>query len=319
MKKWTGRAVVFPASIIPAGVLIAIAAIFIAGCGLFSKTRTETNQLYKGLEDSKGSLTKILAVLPFENDGQWSGVDLETPLLKDLKYSIEKECRHVRVLLPDTSGYPARFKELERGEDGNVDNYTLALTGRASGINMVLSGRLIAIRHIAENRGILWWAGIHHTARLQMEFAVFHTGTGAKLFDETVIKDIEIDESEGLRIEEYDMPDTVPLTDTLADISETVGEIGDTVFEFIPWEAYVASVDGGRIVLSSGGAIGLKEGKNLDVFSADQVTKGKAGQRFFMEGVKIGTITLTKIYSDRSEALLKEGGPIPPGSAARLP
>ncbi len=324
MKKWTGRSTVFPTQVAFAGFLIIIAAIFIGGCGfigkfnVFSRSGKETKQLYKGLEDSKGSLKKILAVLPFENSEQWSRVDLETPLVKELKHSIEKKCRHIRVILPDSPGFPAQFEQLQRQENGGIDNYAVALAGRASGINMVLSDRLISIRYITETKGMLWWKKPRHLARIQMEFAVFHTGTGAKLFDETVIKDIEIKESEGLRIKENEMPDTVPLTEAIADISKTIGEIGDTVFGYIPWEGYVTDADGDRIVLSSGGSIGLKEGKTLDVFSANKVTRGKSG-RFMMEGSKIGSITLTSIFPDRSEAVLEEGGPIPPGSAVRLP
>lgn len=319
MKRRAGRSGVCPAPIIWAGAAIIAAAVFIAGCGLFSGDGRITKHLYKGVGNSKGSLIKTLAVLPFDAGEQWSGVDLETHLLKALKSAIEKECDHVRVLLPDSPGFPAGLKQLKPQENGEMDNYTLALSGRVSGVNLILFGRLVNIRYLTEDHGMWWWAGTRHLARIQMEFAVFHTGTGAKLFDETVIENIKIKEAEGRQIKENKLPDTVQLTDTLAEIAETIGEIGDTVFNFIPWEGHVAEVNGDRLILSSGESSGLKKGKVLDVFSADEVTKGKSGRRFFKEGNRIGSITLTAVYPDRSEAVLKEGGPIPPGSVARLP
>ena len=319
MKKWTGQSKVLQAPIMSAVLLISVAAIFISGCGLFSSAGRETRQLYKEVGDSKGSLIKTLAVLPFENNAEWFRADLETAFFNELKSAIEKEDDQVGVLLPGSPGFPAQFKQLQRQKDGEIDNYALALSGRASGVNMVLSGRLVSIRYIAEDRGIFWWAKTHHLARIQMEVAVIHTGTGARLLDETVFKEIEIEEAEGHQIEAKEMPDNAILTDALADIAETIGEIGSIVFKFIPWEGYITAIDGDRLVLSSGEPSGLKNGKVLDVFSADKVTRGKADRRFFTVGDKIGSITLTAVYPDRSEAVLKEGGPIPPGSAARLP
>jgi len=319
MKRLTGRSNVLPVPIMSAVLLICVAVIFIAGCGIFSSAGRETRQLYKEVGNSKGSLIKTLAVLPFENNAEWSRADLTAPFLKELKSAIEKESDHVRVLLPADPDFPARLKELKRQKDGAIDNYALALSGRASGVNMVLSGRLVNIRHITEDRGIFWWAKTHHLARIQVEVAVSHTGTAARLIDETLFKDIEIEEAGGLRIEAKEAPDAAILTDALADIAETIGEMGSIVYKFIPWEGYITAVDGDRLVLSSGEPGGLKKGKVLDVFSADKVTEGKAGRRFFVQGEKIGSITLTAVYPDRSEAVLKEGGPIPPGSAARLP
>lgn len=319
MKKRFGRSGVLPAPVLLAGLLISVSAIFFAGCGLFSSVKRETRQLYKEVGNSKGSYIKTLAILPFENDAQWSRADLSTPFLKNLKSAIEKECKRVRVLLPDSPGYPSRLKQSLRREDGEIDNYSLALSGRASGVNMVLAGRLATIRHITEDRGVWWWAKTQHLARIQMDVDVFHTGTGAKLIDQTIFKDIEIEEPEGLQIDKKEMPATVKLNDALADINESIGETGDVVFRYIPWESHITGVDGNRITLSSGKSSGLKKGKVLDVFSADKVARGRSGRRFFAQGNKIGSITLTEIFPDHSLAVLKEGGPIPIGSVARLP
>lgn len=318
-EKMDWAACCLPASVMLAGLLISVSAILFTGCGLFSGAGRETKQLYNEIGDSEGSLIKTLVVVPFENNAQLPRTDLMAPFLKKLKSAIEKECDQVRVLLPDSPGFPARLKQLQRQKDGEIDNYALALSGRASGVNLVLSGRLVGIRHIAEDRGALWFTKTHHLARIQMEVAVFHTGTGAKLFDKTVFYDIEIEEPEGLRIEKKEMPDTIVMADALANIAETIGEMGYDVFKFIPWEGHIIGVEGDRLVLSSGEPSGLKKGKVLDVFSVDKVTTGKEGRRFFIQGGKIGRITLTAVYPDRSEAVLKEGGPIPPGSVARLP
>ena len=92
---------------------------------------------------------------------------------------------------------------------------------------------------------------------------------------------------------------------------------GFYVFKFIPWEGRITAVNGDQLVISSGEFSGLKKGKHLDVFKAGEVTTGRGERRFFIPGEKIGTITLTAVYSDHSEAVLQKGGPIPLGSVVR--
>jgi hypothetical protein len=319
MNRWIRCFHVLPAPIMIAVWLVSAATVFLAGCSYFSSAEKETKQLYKEIGGSKGSLLKTLVILPFEKNEQWSQINLTTPFLEELKSAIEKKSSHIRVLLPDDPGYPDRYKQPIRLKDGEIDNYALALAGRAAGVNMVLAGRLVDIRYITEDHGMAWWAKTRHLARIQVNFSVYHTSTAAKLMDQTILKDLKIKESEGLQIQKNEMPDTVMLADSLHDIAKTIAKMGDMVFKYIPWEAHITDVSGDQLVLSSGKSVGLKKGKVLDVFNNNKVTRGRSGRRFFMEGSKIGTITLTAVYPDHSEAVLKEGGPIPPGSVVRLP
>lgn len=311
------RSNVFPAQILLVGLIVSVSVFFVAGCGLFSSSRKETNQLYKNVDGPGGSLIKNLVFLPIENNVPWSNIDLDVSYPEELKGVVEKESGRVRVLLPGAPDYPAGFKQLPYDEDGDMDNYTLAVAGQVSGVNMVLKGRLVGIRHIIKDTGMLWFAKQVHLARLQMETTVFHTGTGAKLLDKTVFQNVEITEEEGNRIKKQEMPNTVSLSETMTKIAEATGESIGQVLKHIPWEGYIKSAEGDHVVLSFGEASGLRKGRNLKVYRVDTVTEGRAGRRFFVQGEVVGRITITAVYPDRCEAVVKNGGPFPAGSVVR--
>jgi hypothetical protein len=305
------------APIVLIGLLTTISFVFTAGCGYFSASRKETEQLYEDIGSSKSSFKKSMVFLPFDNNVPWSNIILDDFFSKELKKIIEKECGDVRVVLPGDPGFPDSFRQLKRQEDGEPDNYALAAAGRGSGVNLVLNSRLAGIRHIIKDTGMLWFAKQIHLARLQMNVTIWHTGTGAKLLDITIFQDIKIEEAEGIQIESEKMPGAIVLTDALLEISETAGKKTSEVLKFIPWEGYVSRVDGNRIVLPFGKASGLRKGSVLTVFNGSQETEGKSGKRFFILGAKIGKITITDVFADRSDAVLKDGGPITPDSVVR--
>lgn len=317
MRLWMRRFNGFPAPVVLIGVLMSVAVLLLAGCGLTLPNKKLTERLYKQVRGSDGSLIKTMVVLPFENGAKWSHADLDDTFLVDLQSYIEKQCRHVRVILPNSPGFPARLNQIPRKEGDVIDNDALALAGRASGVNMVLTGRLAGIRYMTKRTGMLWFVKNRHLARLQMDIAVYHTGTGALLVDKTVFHDIEINKDEGARIEAKEMPGSVALPEALSEIAEITGEMVCRVLGNIPWEGYVTRVEGNRIVLPFGASCGLTKGKTLQVFGVEKVKEGKTDRSFFALGVKIGKISITKVNPDSAEATLKSGGPIPPGSIVR--
>lgn len=299
------------------GLLMTVSIVFVAGCGYFSASRKEAKQLYDDIGSSKGSLEMRLVFLPLENNVSWSKIDLDALFSEDLKKALEKECGNVSVVLPEEPGFPESYYQLPRNKNGELDNYTLAVSGRGTGVNLVLNGGLMSIRHIIKDTGMLWFAKQVHLARLQMDITLWHTGTGAKLLDETIFQDIKIEEAEGIQIESDKMPGTILLTEALLEISDTVAKKASEVLKYIPWEGYVSRVDGNRIILPFGKASGLRKGTVLTVYNGSQETKGRLGKRFFVLGEKIGSVTVTEVSADRSEAVLRDGGPITPNSIVR--
>jgi hypothetical protein len=311
------RSIVYRAPVALIGLLLAISLICLSGCGVFSRPARETKQLYKGLDGSTGVYKKIMVLLPFGNDVRWLSTDLDTSFGPELREAVRAKCGQIEVLLPEDPNFPSRFNQTPRTAEGDPDGTELAAIGRATGINMVLSGRLVSIRHTTEDRGMLWFAEVAHLARIHMEVAVYHTGTGAKLLDKTVFQDIDISASEGALIEAGEMPGAVSLSETLTDAAENMGKAVCDVLGRIPWEGYVIGVEDNRIVLSAGEASGLKKGKTLRVYTAQEAAGQEGGTSFIAPGKPLGSITVTAVHADHSEAMLKDGGPVVPGSLVR--
>lgn len=311
------RSIVSRIPVLGIGLLLAVSVLFVSGCGIFSSAKRETKLVYKDVGGSSGTYQKMMVALPFKNEVQWAGIDLNAAFAGELKKSIESECSDVSILLPGDPDFPARFNDPATTADGEPDSAVLAASGQASGINLVLACRLVGIQHVTEDRGFFWFAKVVHLARVQMAATIYHTGTGARVFDRNVFHDIEITEAEGELIGAGEMPKALPLNDALAEISGTLGKSAHRVLKHIPWEGYVSSVEGERIVLSAGAACGLKKDRELTAYNVEKVTVGENAETFFSPGNEAGRVTVTAVYPDRSEAVVKDGGPILPGSVVR--
>jgi len=296
------------------GLLLGISVLFVSGC---SSTRRDTKLLYDGLTGSSGAYRKIMVALPFENDAPWVTADLNVSFARELRKVIESKGDGVTLLMPGDPGFPSRFSEPARLADGDLDGAALAAIGRDSGINLILVARLVDMRHIEEDRGMFWFETVAHLARIQMEIGIYHSGTGAEMLERTVFHNIDITEAEGDLIDADEMPEALPLQEALAEIADDMGSAANNVLKHIPWETYVTSVEGDRIILAAGEACGLKKGSMLKVFNVAEITVQETGQHLFSPGNEIGSITVTAVYPDRSEAVVKKGGPIPPGSVVR--
>ncbi len=313
MRKIRRRSMVYRVPVALIGLLLAISLICLSGCGVFSRSAGETKQLYEGLDDSTGVYTKIMVLLPISNDVQWLSADLNSHFGPELRNAIQAECSKIEVLPPEDPNFPARFSQAE----GDLNGDELGAISRASGVNMVLSGRLVGIRHEMEDQGMFWFAKVAHLARIQMEVAVYHAGTGAKLLDKTVFRDIDISAPEGAPIDVEEITGTVALSEALSDIAETMGKEVCNVLGHIPWEGYVVSVEENHIVLSAGESSGLKKGKILRVYTTNSTTGEGGVPSFIAPGKPTGSITVTAVHADHSEAILMDGGPIFKGNLVR--
>jgi len=317
MMMTTRRSLVHRISVVLAGLLVVATVLPMSGCSSLYGIRRQTKMVYKGVEGSAGTYRKTMAVLPFENNVPWSAVDLAGSFSQKLQREIKTGGKGVLLLIPGSPEMPDLFNESPRLTGGGLDIATLTSAGRASGINLILSARLVDLQHVTEDRGLFWFARVAHQARIQMGFSVYHTGTGAKLEDQTFFQTIEISEAEGELIDADKMPEGLSLKKPLIEIAEKMAKTTNTVLKHIPWEGYVKSVQGDAIILSSGAACGLKKGRELTVYNVEKLTVEDGAQTFFSPGTEAGTITITAVYPDRSEAALKYGGPVLPGSMVR--
>jgi hypothetical protein len=283
-----------------------------------TKTVTKTTQkIRRNIRFSDDDLQRMAAVIGFENKSLYRAKDFALLFRKGIPEYLNNECDDVTIAHPDASENVQGFQQLPMLENGQVDNFALALIGRQLGLNAVVTGSLDDIGILDELRGMIW-KDTHHLIQILVSVEVYDTESGSKILDESFSRKVEIEgldyelmRSEGKMI----LPD---LNETLTDLLAEIGEAICWAIEDQPWNGFVIAVDDDTITLSSGSISGLSPGDELDVFDTSRVLKGVSGQRFFVHGQKIGEIKITEVESDKARAVVITNRGIKAGSSVRV-
>ena len=307
-----------------ATVLVAFVCLVYMGCSYretvdkTTKTVTKTTQKIKrNIRFSDDDLQRIATVIGFENKSLYRGQDFTQLFRKGIPEYLNNECDDVSVPDPGSDQNIEGFERLPLLENGEVDNFALALIGRQLGLNAIITGSLDDIGILDELRGMIW-KDTHHLIQILVSIEVFDTESGSKILDESFSRKVEIEEldyelmrSEGKMI----LPD---LNETLTDL---LGEIGETIcwaIEDQPWNGFVIAVDGDKIILSSGSRSGLEPGDEFEVFDTSRIIEGLNGQRFFYHGQKTGEIRIVEVEPNKARAVIITNRGIKPGSSIRV-
>ncbi|MFQ5486669.1 MAG: hypothetical protein ACE5DO_15245, partial [Desulfobacterales bacterium] len=264
------------------------------------------------------NLKKRVGIANFENRTDVKGKKFEKILQTNLSQTIQKKCPEIILEHPDNPKYRNILGTPPKIQTGRIDNFALSMTGRKLGFNAILTGMLLDISGTKEKRGILWFK--RERSFLQIQFAVelYDVETGAKILDEVPIHQTEIDESDFQSINEWKNPPVSLINDQLANIATEMGKKVCNAVEKVPWSGYVSSVNGEKVVVSSGSNIGIKPGYIFEVSSIGKIIDGVNGHRFVMTGKKTGEIKIVSVYPERSEAVLLSGNDISVGSPIKL-
>jgi hypothetical protein len=305
-------------------VWISAISIFWVGCSFegavdkTSKTVTKTTQkIRRNIRFSDDDLQRMATVIGFENKSLYRAKDFAQLFRKGIPEYLNKECDDVTVAHPDAIENIEGFKQLPLLENGQVDNFAMAIIGRELGLNAIVTGSLDDIGLLDELRGMIW-KDTHHLIQILVSVEVYDTESGSKILDQSFSRKVEIEEldydlmrSEGKLI----LPD---LNETLSELLAEIGETICWVIEDQPWNGFVIAVAEDKVTLSSGGAAGLAPGDELDVFDTSRVLEGRAGQRFFVHGQKIGEIKIIEVETDKARAVIMTNRGIKTGSSVRV-
>lgn len=288
-----------------------------AGCTTYSSMERKTKRMVRDLRAPDSDLKKRIGITLFENKTAFADTEMQQSFLIDLTEKIMSSCPDVLLEKPGDSGYPDFLVTLPRTASGRIDNYDLAKSGRRSGLNSIVTGALNDVRIDKRKKGIWWFKDIYHYVQVQIVAVVYDTETGAKLLDESFMREIEIDESD--------------LESTGAD-AEIKAYIKDDIFKHIavdmgekicntvvldPWTGYITSTVDDKIILSYGERVGIKPGDIFEVYNSTDTFQGIEGHRFFIPGLKTGEIEITAVYPDTAEAVRISGQDIRTGFTVR--
>lgn len=283
-----------------------------------TKTVTRTTQKIKrNIRFSDDDLQRMAAVIGFENKSLYRAKDFTQLFRKGIPEYLNKECDDVTIAQSNAGENVEGFQQLPMLENGQIDNFALAIIGRQLGLNAIVTGSLDDIGILDELRGMIW-KDTHHLIQVLVSVEVYDTESGSKILDESFSRKVEIEEldyelmrSEGKMI----LPD---LNETLSDLLAEIGEAVCWAIEDQPWNGFVVAVEGDKITLSSGSSVGLATGDELDVFDTSRVLKGVSGQRFFVHGQKIGEIKITEVEPGKARAVIMTNRGVKAGSSVRV-
>ena len=311
------------------GILILVICLLVfIGCTIKSKVEQTVATTTKTVKDTTRTITRRwrlsdedlkrkVSIINFENNSLRASADFATIFHRGLPEYMNEHCEGILVDEPGTGGLLTLVKEPPKLKSGHLDNYSLALIGRQTGHNAIVTGSLEDIRINDELQGIWWTKDTHYFVEVDIRVEVNDTRTATKLLDYTFVREIEIDDLDYRMIQQSNRIRFPELNDTLRKLLADIGsEICHTVKDQ-PWTGFITKTEGDRYTISSGSAIGLKQGDILEVFDSSRIIEGVGGQRFFTPGLKIGEIEIVEISQDQSKARLVSGKDILKGSTVR--
>lgn len=298
--------------------MVAAAALLLLLPGGCSTVKKQTKKITGALPFVGERLQKKVVVVPFANTTFISDQDMK-PLFTNLFIDLlSKDCTGILWVKPGDPDYPAAIDRVPRLASGRIDSLALAETGRAMGANAFLMGNVVSVDAEEREKGFFIFRDTHYYESAQVGFQIYDTGTGAKLLDESVKESIEVDGAEFDAILARDLK-------AMYELGETMGRIAaggvEKVCEALgkhPWQGFVAAVQDGKVILSSGREIGMKTGDVLKVYRTGEIVEGKDGQRFIVPGPPAGKIEITAVGDGRAEAVPLEGAEVAAGYTVQL-
>ena len=287
------------------------------GCSTYSSMERKTKRMVRDLRAPGSDLKKRIAITLFENKTAFADTQMQQSFLIELTEKIMSSCPDVLLEKPGDSGYPDFLVKLPRKASGRIDNYDLAKSGRRFGLNAMVTGALNDVRIDKRKKGIWWFKDIHHYVQVQIVAEVYDTETGAKLLDESFMREIEIDESDLESTSANAEIKAYIKDDIFKHIAVDTGEKICNAVVLDPWTGYITSTVGDKIILSSGERVGIKPGDIFEVYNSTDTFQGVEGHRFFIPGLKTGEIKITAVYPDTAEAVRISGQDIRAGFTVR--
>ena len=255
---------------------------FVFGCTVYKGVSRKTKNITRGFKERDEDMKKMIAMATFNNRTRFSDSNLETNFSDTLIENVQTLCSGVHILPSGAIGFPEFLGDLPKQGRGDIDNLELAKEGRPFGLNAILTMTLTGINGFDEEKGFWWFKDTHYFIRAQIKVEMYDTETAAKLLAEIISRDIEVELYDIELLENQERIDIYQLEDAYEYFASTIAEKVCDAMTIQPWKGYILSVDGNKIILSSGETSGLAPEQVLEVFDSSEIIEGKDGHRFFI-------------------------------------
>ena len=222
---------------------------------------------------STGGWKRKVGVALFENKTFYEPQKFEKILEERIRQKLENTCSNILILSREANEYQAFLNQLPRHSSGRLDSLQIVETGRQLGLNAIVTGGLMDIRNKKEDRGFWWFKETLYSIEILMTVEVIDTGTGAKLLDESAIREIEIGEADFDLIKTQQETYFDEISNVIADAASDLAEEVCYAINSEPWKAYILNVEQDGVVVSAGKKSGLKSGKILDVYDFTRIAR----------------------------------------------
>jgi hypothetical protein len=278
--------------------------LFIVSCGTYSNLKKSTEKKVLEYWSPDNDLRKTVFIARLNNYVSAAKQDLGTII--DEKY-VEKISRedglNLLVFGNNESDVSREINSLFQKSSDVSEILSLIKIGKSHGIPVVVSSMFSSVAIRQQDLGLLWFRKKYPIAIISATTEIYDTETGAKYLDETFNREIKLSEEDVDKIRKGEIS---AVNSVEKAINEIIEQMGNNIYKSImqqPWKAFVNSVSENSLILSCGSRAGLSIGRVLQVYGPNQKIQGNEGQYFLLPGKKIGTIKITNVTLDNSEAI----------------
>lgn len=282
-------------------------------------TAHHTTRIVPFLGVPNDGMIRKVAVISVKNETVFKQLSLEETFQNTIVQYFSESCPSVRLLFPDNPGFPEPLKLIQSQPWETFDNLTIVKAGRQSGVNAIMTGKIVNLSTSSEDKGILWFRKTREKLQIQFYLEVMDMETGAKIFDARFIH--EIDGLDPQEIQSFRDGQPIISTSVTREMDELGQDMARRMCRAIlsqPWSGYIASVENQQVFLPFGKSSGIEKGKILDTFDTGEVIENFAGQQFVMPGKKIGKIRISRVEENFSTAEIISGENIRSGNSVKL-
>ncbi len=273
----------------------------LSGCGgspdLLKKAPPTINTV-KSADRYTKQVALVLSETPPNAMGQGAGALYFETLVR----AIAEENSGFRLVKPGDEGFPDGMAGFARGTAGIPNGPALSHIARQAGLQGVVVAAVRDIHFSTIRTGILWFRKTRFLVNFDLTADLYDPYSAAKVVGGVLESKVRISEDE---YEDYLRGSITVIEDLDEEIADAAEDLGESIGEALtklPWKASVVGTDGDRVFLPAGSGVGIREGDELVVFEGRKLLTGKDGEQFIAPGYKVGTVQVTAVADQKSEA-----------------